>query len=111
MSRDIHLFAVELQHYPNLCAAAKKLSGSIHSLLDKFMNYGKDRVKPAVQYFKSKFLNELSTSLSIFKAARLFAPCKLKEIALDISMINSLSQITFLNDQNILNNLKSELLQ
>ena len=36
------LAAVELQHYPNLCAVAKKLSGSIHCLLDRFMNYGKD---------------------------------------------------------------------
>ena len=63
------LTAVELQHYPNLCAIAKKLSGSMHSLLDKFINYEKDRVKPVVQYFKPKFSNELSTSLSIFKAA------------------------------------------
>ena len=105
------LTAVELQHYPNLCAIAKKLSGSVHSLLDRFMNYGKDRVKPVVQYLKSKFSNELSTSLSIFKAARVFAPSKVKEMTPDISMVNSLSEIAFLNDQTILNNLKSELPQ
>ena len=55
--------AVELQHYCNLHAIAKKLSGSVHSLLDRFMNYGKDRAKPVIQYLKSKFSNELSTSL------------------------------------------------
>lgn len=47
------LTAVELQHHPNLCAIAKKLSGSVHSLLDRFMNYGKDRVKPVIRYLIS----------------------------------------------------------
>ena len=70
---------VKLQNHPNLSAIAQKLSGSVHSLLDRFMSYGKDRVKPVVQYLKSKFSKELSTSLSIFKAARVFAPSKVKE--------------------------------
>ena len=95
------LTAVELQHYPNLCAIAKKLSGIVHSLLDRFMNYGKDKVKPVVQYLKSKFSNELSTSLSIFKVAHIFAPSKVKEMTPDISMVNSLSEIALLNDQTI----------
>ena len=85
------LSAIELQHYPNLTAIAKKLSRSVHFLLNKFIKYGKDRVKPVEEYFKSKFSNELSTSLSVFKAARVFAPSKVKEMAPDISIVNSLS--------------------
>ena len=46
------LTAVELQHYPNLCAIAKKLSGSVRSLLDRFMNYEKDSV---IQYLNLSF--------------------------------------------------------
>ena len=46
---------------------AKGLSGSVHSLLDRFMKHGKDRVTPVVKYLKSKFSNELSKSLSILK--------------------------------------------
>ena len=102
------LSAIELQHYPNLTAVAKKLSRSVHSLLNKFIKYGKDRVKPVEEYFKSKFSNELSTSLSVFKAARVFAPSKVKEMTPDISIVNSLSEITSLNNKTTLNNLKSE---
>lgn len=102
------LTAIELQHYPNLSAVAKRLSGSVHSLLDRLMKYGKDRVTPVVKYFKSKFSNELSKSLSIFKAARVFTPSKVKEMTPDVSVVNSL---TLLNNKTILDNLKSELLQ
>ena len=105
------LSAIELQHYPNLSAVAKRLTGSVHSLLDRFMKYGKDRVTPVVKYFKSKFSNELSKSLSIFKAAQVFAPSKVKEVAPDVSIVNSLSEITFLNNKTTLDNLKSELPQ
>ena len=34
------LATIELQHYPNLSAVIKRLSGSVHSLLDRFMKYG-----------------------------------------------------------------------
>ena len=99
------LTAVELQHCPNLCAIAKKWSGSIHFLLDKFMIYGKGRVKPVVQYLKSKFSIELSNSLSIFKAAQVFVPSKVKEMTADIGIVDLFSQIAFLNDKTILNDL------
>ena len=36
------LTGVELQCYSNLCAIVKKLSSNVHSLLDTFINYGKD---------------------------------------------------------------------
>ena len=67
-------------------------------------NMGKD----GLEYFQAKFSNELSVSLSAFKAARLFVPVKLKEMKPDITIVNSLMNFTFLNNQSILDSLKSE---
>ena len=53
---------------------------------------------PGLQYFKA---NELSASLSAFKAACLFVPAKLKETKPDISIVNTLQHFTFLNSQSI----------
>ena len=69
--------------YLILCVA-KNLSGSMHSLLDRFMNYGKDRVKPVIQYLKSKFSNELYQFLKQLKSLQ----GKVKEMTPDISMVN-----------------------
>ena len=98
---------VQLQHYPNLCALANKLSGRSTALYNKFVQYGKARVQPGLLYFKSKFSNELSSSLDAFKAARLFLPFKIQEMKPDIISINSLKSFNFLSDQ-ILENLKLE---
>ena len=95
--------SVKLQHFPNLHAMANKLVGRSHELLNKFIQYGKARI-----HFKAKFPNELSASLSAFKAARLFVPAKLKEMKPDISIVNTLRHFTFLNSQSILDDLKSE---
>ena len=100
--------SVKLQHFPNLHAMANKLVGRSHELLNKFIQYGKARIQPGLQYFKAKFSNELSASLSAFKAARLFVPAKLKEMKPDISIVNTLRHFTFLNSQSILDDLKSE---
>ena len=99
--------SVKLQHFPNLHAMANKLVGRSHELLNKFIQYGKARIQPGLQYFKAKFSNELSASLSAFKAARLFVPAKLKEMKPDISIANTLRHFTFLNSQGILDDLKS----
>ena len=90
---------------PNLHAMANKLVGRSHELLNKFIQYGKARIQPGLQYFKAKFSNEL---LSAFKAARLFVPAKLKEMKPDISIVNTLRHFTFLNSQSILDDFKSE---
>ena len=55
--------------------------------------------------------NELSVSLSAFKAACLFVPVKLKEMKPDITIVNTLRNFTFLNSQSILDDLKSEFTQ
>ena len=100
--------AVKLHNFPNLHAVANKLVGRSTELLNKYIQYGKARIQPGLQYFQAKFSNELSVSLSAFKAARLFVPAKLKEMKPDITMVNSLMNFTFLNNQKILDSLKSE---
>ena len=97
--------SVKLLHFPNLHAMANNLVGRSHELLNKFIQYGKAQIQPGLQYFKAKFSNELSASLS----ARLFVPAKIKEMKPDISTVNTLRHLTFLNSQNILDDLKSEL--
>jgi len=62
----------------------------------------------SMERIRLEYSNELSTSLSVFKVARVFAPSKVKEMGPDISVVNSLSEITFLNNKTTLNNFKSE---
>ena len=100
--------AIKLHNFPNLHAVANKLVGRSTELLNKYIQYGKARIQPGLQYFQAKISNELSVSLSAFKAARLFVPAKLKEMKPDITMVNSLMNFTFLNNQKILDSLKSE---
>ena len=52
------------------------------------IQYGKAQIQPRLQYFQAKFSNELSVSLSAFKAARLFVPAKLKELKPDITIVH-----------------------
>ena len=90
--------AVKFQNFPNLHAVANKLVGRSTEFLNKFIQYGKARIQPGLQYFQAKFSNELSASLSAFKAARLFVPAKLKEMKPDITTVNSLMTFPFLNN-------------
>ena len=99
---------VKLQNFPNLHAVANKLVGRSTELLNKFIQYEKARIQPGLEYFQAKFSNELSVSLFAFKAGRLFVPAKLKEMKPDITIVNSLMNFTFLNNQSILDSLKSE---
>ena len=87
---------------------ANKLVGRSTELLNKFIQYGKARIQPGLKYFNAKFSNELFVSLSAFKAACLFVPAKLKEMKPDITIVNSLKNFTFLNNQGVLDCLKSE---
>ena len=79
--------AIKLQNFPNLHAVANKLVGRSTELVNKYIQYGKARIQPGLQYFQAKFSNELSVSLSPFKAACLFVPAKLKELKPDITIV------------------------
>ena len=64
------------------------LEDQLHYLYNKFVQYGKARVQPGLLYFKSKFSNELSSSLAAFKAAHLFVPFKIQEMKSDIANVS-----------------------
>ena len=64
---------------------------------------------PGLGYFTTKFGNDLSESVSVFKAAQLFLPWKVTETQPTAASVDELKVFPFLNDPNILTNLKSEL--
>lgn len=67
---------IALEHYPNVTAIAKQLSGrnSVHEL--HLSCLPRECVKPAYQYFKQNFGNELKHLVEAFKAAQFFSPSR-----------------------------------
>ena len=72
------------------------------------VKYAENCVRPAYEYFKDKFDNDLSNALQLFKLARYFSPAKFSEIRPTSSDLDSLSLFPFLNTEAI-EGLKSEL--
>ena len=62
-----------------------------------------------MDYFTTKFGNDLSKSVSAFKAAQLFLPRKVTETLPTAASVDELKAFPFLDDPTILTNLKSEL--
>ena len=67
---------VSLEHYPNVIAVAKDLSGSNSTHELQLITYAKCCVASAYQYFKEKFENDLKPVLEVFATARYFSPTK-----------------------------------
>ena len=65
-------------------------------------------MKPGLDYFTSKFQNELSGYVRAFKAAQLFVPSKIAEMRPTAAEIDSLGSFPFFSSI-ILQNLKAEL--
>ena len=100
--------AISLKHYPNVLAVAKHMSAGDASREQQLLAYADSCVKPAYDYFKSKFENDLGSVLLAFKAARFFSPSKISELQPTSLMINDLQVFPFF-DSEIIENLKSEL--
>ena len=66
-------------------------------------------MEPGLQYFKTKFTQELSGSVAVFKAARLFLLYKICEMQPDASVVDTLQVFPFLNSCLVLSGLKQEL--
>lgn len=66
-------------------------------------------MQPGLNYFLTKFTEDLSDSVTAFKAARLFVPQKITEIQPDSTAIDALAALPFLRDPSILSQLKAEL--
>ena len=101
--------AVRSAHYPNLLAVRQEIANSDSNLQRCLQTYGGDCVHPGLEYFDTKFGNDLSPPVSVFKAARLFLPRKVHEMRILAADINALSVFPFLNDPTTINSLKVEL--
>ena len=98
--------SIQCDHYPNLTAVAKNL-GPV-PCFQQFLHYGKSCVKPGLDYFTSKFQNDLSESVAAFKAAQLFIPSKVDEMQPTSTEVDSLNSFPFVDDE-IIQNLKTEM--
>ena len=75
----------------------------------QFEQHGRFCVQPGLNYFLTKFTQDLSDSVAAFKAARLFVPQKVAEMQPNANAIDDLAVFPFLNDPALLSQLKVEL--
>ena len=102
--------SIHTSHFPNVKAVAEKLvNGGSANRVQQYIYYGKSCVKPGLDYYTSKFGNDLHESVLAFKAAQFFLPWKVTEIQPTAASVDELKVYPFLNEQTILDNLKSEL--
>jgi hypothetical protein len=66
-------------------------------------------VQPGIDYFKSRFGDDIKPPLSQFKAMRYFSPARIHELQPSASDIDSLSTIPFFNEPGVIGSLNSEL--
>ena len=67
-------------------------------------------MQPGLDYFLTKFTQDLSDSVAAFKAARLFVPQKVVEMQPNANAVDDLAVFPFLNDPALLSQLKLEYL-
>ena len=94
--------SITTAHYPNVNAIA--LANASGDLVSKqqWMDYALSCVKPGLAYFSQCLDGPLKTSLTAFKAARLFNPQKINEMKPDSNIVESVSVFPFLNDPAII---------
>lgn len=95
-------------HHPNVTAVAKHLANGNNTNEQMLVNYAKNCVKPAYNYFKEKFDHDLQSTLELFKTARYFSPSKVSELKPTSSDLNSLSAFPCF-DSEAIEGMKSEL--
>ena len=97
------------EHYPNVLAVANEVAGGVPSHKNQLIAYAKACVKPAFDYFNSKFGTDLEKAVSAFKYAHFFDPVKIVEIKPSASDIERLRIFPFLDSDSIIDGLKVEL--
>ena len=99
---------IQVGHYPNVLAIVQSLSAGSPEVLQQWVDYAKNCVRPGLQYFLDKFSQELRGSVAAFKTARLFLPQKVIELNPDAAAVDSLQAFLFFTAP-VLADLKSEL--
>ena len=57
---------IQTAYFPNLVAVAARLSAGNLWLGQQFMQYGRDCIEPGLQYFHTRFAEDLSDSAAAF---------------------------------------------
>ena len=96
-------------HFPNTTAVARQASNGNQSNEQQLVASASLSVQPGFEYFKSKFDNELSPIVKVFKATRMLSPIKMSEMKVDTSTVDELSALPSLNNPTVLANIKSDL--
>ena len=100
---------ISVPHFPNANAIAKELSNGSPAIEQQLISYATSCVQPGFDYFKSKFDGDLNAIVKFIKAARMFSPVKMKEMHIDSTTVDELTNFPLLNNPTALSNLKAEL--
>ena len=100
--------SVALEHYPNVTAKAKQLSGGNTVHEQQLITFAKECVKPVYHYFKQKFDNDLQHLIGAFKAAQFFSPSRISALQPTTTDIDTLRCFPFFDTSKV-DELKSEL--
>lgn len=100
--------AMQVQHRPNTAAIARKIATQHHSE-QSWMQYASNCVKPGLDYFTAKFDGDLQPIVDAFKSARLFDPGKLSDLKPNAAAVDTLRSFKFLDSDEVIENLKTEL--
>ena len=90
-------------------AEPESILSQLKARSQQFEQYGRLSVEPGLNYFLTKFTQDLSDNVAAFKAACLFVPQKVAEMQPNANAINNLAVFPFLNDIALLPQLKVEL--
>ena len=99
--------AIQVAHLPNLNRVAERISQGQNTNKQQLVSYGVACIKPAFDYFVTKFEHELKPAVDAFKAAQLFLPNKVNDLCPDSSSVDSLKAFPFYQDSTLLDHLKA----
>ena len=100
--------AVTSNHMPNVTAVAKSQANGNSVNERQLLDYAHVCVKPAYDYFKLKFDQDLKPVMKAFKAARLFSPSKINAMRPSPSDVDELNAFPFFSTS-LIEELKKEL--
>ena len=101
-------WAIQVANFPNLNRIAQSLAQENLTVEQQMVGYGITCIKPAHDYFSSKFNGDLKPALAAFKAAQLFCPHEVHDSKPNASLVEIVKAFPFLNDT-VIDNLKAEL--
>ena len=99
-----------VQHYPNTHAVARKCVEENPELqLDELEEWAMARVRPGVNRFLHQFNVKYGAVLDVFRYARFFCPLQVQSLKPDVTAIEHLRMLPFLDDDNTILSLQAEL--